>query len=318
MNLRLLLLSFFFVLPAHGWEWAHEIYEDHCEDYIHLNYVDNNGKPKGFEGINFYLGEKAGIVVAEQFQDSMGMGMGVTMYLGGNGGEVIDPPGPGPDGDMHKPPNYPDEPEPVPLPPDPDPEPDPDPPGVWSYRIHNFANGGCTGCGTWSNDDKVRMNAGAWVAGKVMNDPAMQSKVIGNGCNYQVAGSSYSYGSVPCGSYIWNDIYEARERSWNNVVNYTGDVLYLRIQNSGCSFIGSAFVPGNTWKICKPVYDNNNYQPASVAGNMIHEWSHNMGYGHCGSCSTRSSTIPYRLGQYAREEGLKYQNEARSLFPRNW
>lgn len=249
----------------------------------------------------------------EQHQDS-GLGLGIRIYLGPRNGAVVDPV----------------EPIPPPLPPivevpdlptsDPG-EPEP-PSGIWSYNIHNFQNGGCSDCGTWTNDEKVRMNAGAWVAEKVMNDPAsgMEAKVKGNGCGYQVSGSSYYYGSVPCGTFIWNDIYAANDKYWSSEsggVDNQADVKYLRVKTN-CSFIGSASVPSNAWNICRPVYNSNNYSPASTAGNMMHEWSHTMGYGHCGSCSTRSQTIPYRLGQYAREEGLQFNSQAQSLFPRNW
>lgn len=51
----------------------------------------------------------------------------------------------------------------------------------------------------------------------------------------------------------------------------------------------------------------NPYTPAEVAGNIFHEWTHKLGFGHDGIYkSERNATVPYALGLLIRELGEKY------------
>lgn len=50
------------------------------------------------------------------------------------------------------------------------------------------------------------------------------------------------------------------------------------------------------------------YTPAEVAGNVFHEWTHKLGFGHDSSYSeSRNSSVPYALGYLMEELGKKFE-----------
>lgn len=50
------------------------------------------------------------------------------------------------------------------------------------------------------------------------------------------------------------------------------------------------------------------YTPSEVAGNVFHEWTHKLGFGHSSSYSTaRDSSVPYAIGYIMRDLGKKYE-----------
>ncbi|MBA2403573.1 MAG: hypothetical protein H0V66_02280, partial [Bdellovibrionales bacterium] len=50
------------------------------------------------------------------------------------------------------------------------------------------------------------------------------------------------------------------------------------------------------------------YTPSEVAGNVFHEWTHKLGFGHASSYSvSRDSSVPYALGYLIEELGKKYE-----------
>lgn len=75
--------------------------------------------------------------------------------------------------------------------------------------------------------------------------------------------------------------------SWRNTVGYTTP--------------GSMRIFMNT-KFFDP------YTPAEVAGNVFHEWTHKLGFGHASSYSVdRDSSVPYAIGYLIRDLGKKYE-----------
>jgi hypothetical protein len=50
------------------------------------------------------------------------------------------------------------------------------------------------------------------------------------------------------------------------------------------------------------------YTPAEVAGNVFHEWTHKLGFGHDSRYSvSRNSSVPYALGYIMEELGKKFE-----------
>lgn len=50
------------------------------------------------------------------------------------------------------------------------------------------------------------------------------------------------------------------------------------------------------------------YSPAEVAGNVFHEWTHKLGFGHDSSYSvSRDSSVPYAIGYIMEELGKKFE-----------
>lgn len=271
-------------------EMWHDMYEDHCELSMNFYFIDSTW----------------------QEDNGSGMGIGMRMYLGpGRLPIPIDRPD---DPGTGSPPVVIRDLPPITSPIDVPPPVDED--GTWKYTIWNFSNGEAT----WRESEKTRMLAGAWVAGKIMNDPSnvYQNKVVGFGCKYKNYSTRYLPKPV-CGDKLWADIYEGNDKYWSSESggkDNEADVKYLRV-TTGCDFIGSASVPGNTWRICRDVYYDNKYTPERIVGNMMHEWSHNFGYGHP-SPIDRTYSIPYALGRFAREAGYNYRAEAMDRYPGVW
>lgn len=69
---------------------------------------------------------------------------------------------------------------------------------------------------------------------------------------------------------------------------------------------------GYTYPNTKRIWINTKYfdayEPASVAGNLFHEWLHKLGYNHATTYSPqRSQSVPYAIGYMVRDLGQQYQ-----------
>jgi hypothetical protein len=274
--------------------------------------------------------------------------MGIRMYLGPSNGGEIDDPEPPPDGGSEGPPIVviPD------LPPDdPDPTPPPPPPptgtcnnvfqdtcpgnGAWSYNIWQFHNSG----GTWTTYNIHRMKAGAYVAGKIMNDGSLRDCLDNYSSSDFQGGTSWPDSmSKPSGLQFYNDLYSGTNRSgtvdpcsscnsasgWatrsGGANDHQADVEYFLMYSTSSTVLAASTVPGNYIRFNINNYTSTaNKTPSSTAANMMHEYSHSVDYGHCSSCSDRSTSYPYRLGSCVSSVGSRYNAEARAKFPNgNW
>lgn len=284
----------------------HTQFIDHCEFDLHFWFVEDN--------------RWSVIWRDEQDDNGQGMGMGIRMYLGpGKDRPTVDPdpvlPGP-----------------PIVIVDNPEPEPDPTPEpqdcsnniqgtcpgnGPWNFNIHTFSNSK----GTWPAHMKERFKAGAFVAGKLMNDGNTDACLS----QYQASDftsttwSSTGLTSKPSGAAFFDHLYAGREISWATESGGTdnqADVKFIYWDNSkSCSVLASAGVPGSSISFSSCWYSSSIRSPSTTASNMMHEWSHNMGYGHTCACQ---ASYPYRVGGCVSKFTM-WNSEARSTFPDgNW
>lgn len=82
--------------------------------------------------------------------------------------------------------------------------------------------------------------------------------------------------------------------------------LDLELYYSSRSTVGYTYPDGlRIWMNTK-FFDK--YTPAEVAGNVLHEWTHKLGFGHASSYSvSRDSSVPYALGYLMEELGKKFE-----------
>jgi hypothetical protein len=82
--------------------------------------------------------------------------------------------------------------------------------------------------------------------------------------------------------------------------------LELELYYSRRNTVGYTYA--NTVKIWMNTKYFDVYSPAEVAGNIFHEWSHKLGFGHSSrNSSSRASTVPYALGYLVEELGKKFE-----------
>ncbi len=268
----------------------HEMYEDYCVEHLEWGFVDQDGVPL-------------------QYDQGSGMGLGMRMYLGPNGKLDINRPIP-PTVHTAPPLNNGADGTPIDLPPDTPPPPTPT--GTWTYNVHNFSDT----YSVWTTAEKNRMKAGGYILSQALPHASFESKV--KAYNLYTNGSGTALNKTP--TQIWNEVWNASEPSWNVGNDNDADVKYM-YRRTGCSYIGSAAVPGNYINICMTVYNNNSYGSQTAARNMLHEWSHTIGFGHQGASGTaRDRSVPYKLGDFVGEVSLGkgWSTTADALFPHNW
>ncbi len=82
--------------------------------------------------------------------------------------------------------------------------------------------------------------------------------------------------------------------------------LELELYYSRRSTVGYTYE--NTIKIWINTKYFDVYTPAEVAGNIFHEWTHKLGFGHASRYSaSRASSVPYALGYLVEELGKKFE-----------
>jgi hypothetical protein len=82
--------------------------------------------------------------------------------------------------------------------------------------------------------------------------------------------------------------------------------LDLELYYSSRSTVGYTYPSGlRIWMNTK-FFDK--YTPSEVAGNVFHEWTHKLGFGHASSYSvSRDSSVPYAIGYLMKELGKKFE-----------
>lgn len=82
--------------------------------------------------------------------------------------------------------------------------------------------------------------------------------------------------------------------------------LELELYYSSRSTVGYTYA--NVLRIWMNTKYFDSYTPAEVAGNVFHEWTHKLGFGHSSSYSvSRDSSVPYALGYIMEELGKKFE-----------
>ncbi len=76
--------------------------------------------------------------------------------------------------------------------------------------------------------------------------------------------------------------------------------LQIEMYYAGTSTVGYTYA--NVSKIYANTKFYNNYTPATITGNMTHEWLHKIGFSHASSYSvSRDSSVPYAIGYIMRD-----------------
>lgn len=85
-----------------------------------------------------------------------------------------------------------------------------------------------------------------------------------------------------------NFFLELYHRPWSKVIGWTnGDINTIHVN----------------WKFFK------NFKPWDVAGNLAHEWTHKLGFGH--TSAKEHDSAPYAIGYIVRELGEKFSKSGK-------
>lgn len=92
---------------------------------------------------------------------------------------------------------------------------------------------------------------------------------------------------------------ESLQKTKNNAIDVEVELYYANTSTVGYTYSNSKRIWVNTKYF-------NTYKPASVAGNLFHEWLHKLGYTHASSYSTsRDYSVPYAIGYMISSMGAK-------------
>jgi hypothetical protein len=104
---------------------------------------------------------------------------------------------------------------------------------------------------------------------------------------------------------IYQVILDGAEKMGNTTKNNTLDVE-LELYYAATTTIGYTYP--NVTRIWMNTKYFNGYTPLKVAGNLMHEWLHKLGYGHASTWSvSRDHSVPYAVGYLMEELGKKFQ-----------
>lgn len=134
---------------------------------------------------------------------------------------------------------------------------------------------------------------------KVIGTEEFKERVL----NYKFKGKKKFYDNAGLSNaQIYQKILDGAEIMGNTHKNNTMDVE-LELYHAATKTIGYTYP--NVTKIWMNKKYFNKYTPEQVAGNLMHEWMHKLGFGHATKWSTkRDYSVPYAIG-YLMEELTK-------------
>jgi len=154
---------------------------------------------------------------------------------------------------------------------------------TWDANIY-FVN--------FSTSDEEKVLTAVELMKRVIASEEFKNAVINHTYNGQktfVDNDGYS------NSEIYQIILEGAEIIGNRTKNNTLDVeleLYYALTNT----VGYTY--SNTTRIWMNTKYFNTFSPSSVAGNLMHEWLHKLGFGHASTWSeSRDYSVPYAIGR---------------------
>lgn len=187
-------------------------------------------------------------------------------------------------------------PEPEPNPePEPTPEPHPDVPSEAylfdaNIQFHNF-----------TPEQEAKVLKAVEIIKKVIQSKEFKDRVI----NYTYNGKKqFVDNKGMTNEQIYQTLLDGKEDLLPTIDNEMD--LELKLYYSWTSTVGYTYpdvllIHMNT-KFFNP------YTPSEVAGNVFHEWTHKLGFGHASSYSvSRDSSVPYAIGYLIEELGKKYE-----------
>lgn len=191
-------------------------------------------------------------------------------------------------------------PNPIPVPlPEPIPEPAPVPPAnpaqTFKVNVQFFGTMATTA-------RKAKYARAMCVLKKVVATDSFKNKVVNYDSPYTV---NMFYDSTNTPANIYKHILDG-----NEVLQPTKDnELDVEVQ----FYYEASSVVGYTSSGTKRIYVNtkffDTYTPSNVAGNLMHEWLHKLGYKHSAAFTVmREYSVPYAIGYMVRDSGKNFES----------
>lgn len=164
---------------------------------------------------------------------------------------------------------------------------------TWDANIY-FTN--------FNNTQEAKVEKAVELMKKVIASKAFRDRVINftyNGKKTYVDNGGFT------NSQIYQIILDGAEKMGVTSKNNTLDVE-LELYYAATSTIGYTYP--NVTRIWMNTKYFNNYTANQVAGNLMHEWVHKLGFGHASSYSvSRDSSVPYAIGYIMQELTKQYK-----------
>lgn len=151
---------------------------------------------------------------------------------------------------------------------------------------------------TAAQEDKY--NKAIEIVKKVVASEAFRTKVL----NHTYEGKkTFVDNNGKTNAQIYQMILDGAEKlqpAKNNAMDVEVELYYAANTTVGYTYASSKRIWVNTKYF-------NTYTPASVAGNLFHEWLHKVGFGHAASYSvSRDYSVPYAIGRMISTMGKNY------------
>ena len=151
----------------------------------------------------------------------------------------------------------------------------------------------------FSENQEAKVEKAIALIKKVIGSEEFKERVL----NYKFQGKKRFFDSEGLSNaQIYQKILDGAEIMGNTQKNNTMDVE-LELYHAATKTIGYTYP--NVTKIWMNKKYFNKYSPVQVAGNLMHEWMHKIGFGHATKWSEdRDHSVPYAIG-YLMEELTK-------------
>jgi hypothetical protein len=147
---------------------------------------------------------------------------------------------------------------------------------------------------------KEKLKKAEIVIGKIINSEEFKERVLSFKYNGKI---SFVDNDNLSNSQTYEKLFAGAE-ALQPAINYQMDLSVTMYKDSSTTI-------GYTYPNVLKVYTNKKYHdkygPCEVAGNLVHEWTHKMGFGHASKYSTsRDYSVPYGVGYLVLELCPKY------------
>lgn len=159
-----------------------------------------------------------------------------------------------------------------------------------NIRFHNF-----------TNDDIEKVNRAVYIIKTVINSDEFHDLVIGHTFNNE---KRFNDNNNYTNEEVYQLILLGAEIVGNSQANNTMDVE-LELYEDSSKTIGYTYP--HTTRIWMNRKYFNRYTPAQVAGNLMHEWMHKLGFGHSLKWNKdREHSVPYAIGYLIEDLATKF------------
>jgi hypothetical protein len=145
-----------------------------------------------------------------------------------------------------------------------------------------------------------KYNKAIEIVKKVVASETFRSKVLNHTYN---GAKTYVDNNGKTNAQIYQMILDGAEKlqpAKNNAMDVEVELYYAATTTVGYTYANSKRIWVNTKYF-------NTYTPASVAGNLFHEWLHKVGFGHASTYSvSRDYSVPYAIGRMISSLGQQY------------